>query len=96
MPYLRYWHIAPILFVLLLVGGFAAMGMGIIGVILFVAGLVAVVMTLQINQFFQQERIEKKLDRLLADLEYGEVAEPAEELTEEFAEEPAEEQEETE
>ena len=85
-----------ILFVLLLVGGFAAMGMGIIGVVLFVAGLVAVVMTLQINQYFLQERIEKKLDRLLADCETGETAAFDEELAEEFAEESAEEQEETE
>ena len=81
-----------IIFVLLLVGGFAAMGMGVIGAVLFAAGLVAAVIALQITQYFQQERIEKKLDRLLADCENGETAA----FDEEFAEEPAEEQEETE
>ena len=81
-----------IIFVLLLVGGFAAMGMGVIGAVLFAAGLVAAVIALQITQYFQQERIEKKLDRLLADCENGETAA----FDEEVAEESAEEQEETE
>ena len=83
-----------VIFVLLLVAGYGAMMLGVIGIVLFAAGVLAAVMALQINQYFLQERIEKKLDRLLADREGGDAAAPAEELTEE--QETVEEQEETE
>ena len=83
-----------VILVLLLIIGYGAMMLGVIGVILFTVGVVAAVMTLQINQYFLQERIEKKLDRLLSDREGGDAAVPAEELAEE--QEPVEEREETE
>ena len=83
-----------VIFVLLLVAGYGAMMLGVIGIVLFAAGVLAAVIALQINQYFLQERIEKKLDRLLSDREGGEAAVPAEELAEE--QEPVEEQEETE
>ena len=71
-----------VIFVLLLVVGYGAMMLGVIGIVLLAAGVLAAVIALQINQYFLQERIEKKRDRLLADREGGEAA-PAEELAEE-------------
>ena len=48
-----------VIFVLLLVVGYGAMTLDVIGIVLLAAGVLAAVIALQINQYFLQERIEK-------------------------------------
>ena len=48
-----------VIFVLLLVVGYGAMMLGVIGIVLLAAGVLAALIALQINRYFLQERIEK-------------------------------------
>ena len=60
-----------VILVLLLIIGYGAMMLGVIGVILFAVGVVAAIIAMLIVQHDRQERIEAKLDKLLAARENG-------------------------
>ena len=60
-----------VILVLLLIIGYGAMMLGVIGVILFTVGVVAAIIAMLIVQNDRQERIEAKLDKLLAARENG-------------------------
>ena len=60
------------IFVLLGVLGFAALNLSVIGAIVYVLGVAAAIIALLIALYDRQQRIEEKLDKLLAVREDGE------------------------
>ena len=68
-----------VILVLLAVLGFAAMMLGTVGFILFVLGVAATMIALLVVQYDQGQRIEEKLDRMLAICESGKTELPADE-----------------